>query len=188
MEEVLRMDTSWNSKPWRIAAWSGAAAIMLFPIGIQLVSGNFGWSAADFLFLAVILLTGCLVFDFAARKAPNFSYLAGASAALAASFGLVVVNGAVGLVGSENEAHNLLFLVAILVATFGAIIARGRATGMARVMFLAAITHVAVSTALLIDAGGVSDGDPLMEVIGLSVFAAVWLASGLLFRNASGAH
>jgi hypothetical protein len=158
---------------------------MLLPITVQAVSGNFGWSIGDFIFVAVILFMGCFLFDLAARRAPNLSYLAGAAAALGAGFGLVVVNGAVGLVGSEDEAHNLLFIAVILVAIIGAVFARGRSPAMARAMFAAAVVHIVVSVALLIKAGGVSDGDPRMEVIGLSVFAGIWLASAWLFRNAS---
>lgn len=185
MQQALDNDSGWRSTPWRIAAWTAAAGLMLLPIGIKLVSGNFGWSMGDFVFVAIVLLAGCSLFDLAARKAPNLSYLLGASAALAAGFGLFVVNGAVGLVGSEDEAHNMLFLAVILVAIVGAASARGRPEGMARAMFAAAITHILVSAGLLIQAGGVSDGDPRMEVVGLSVFAAMWLASAWLFRTAS---
>ena len=176
---------SWRSGPWRAAAWTIAAGLMLLPVTVQLVSGNFGWSAGDFVFAAVILFTGGFLFDIAARKAPNLSYLLGAGAALAAGFGLFVVNGAVGLVGSEDEAHNLLFLAVILVAAAGAVAARGRPSGMARAMLAAAIAHIVVSAGLLIRAGGASDGSVMTEVVGLSMFAGIWLASALLFRNAA---
>lgn len=157
---------------------------MLVPVGVQLVGGNFGWSAGDFAFAAIILFTGCLIFDLAARRAPNFAYLAGAASALAAGFGLIVVNGAVGLVGSEDEAHNLWFLAVILVAIAGTVMARGRPRGMARTMLAAAATHILVSVALLVEAAGVSDGDPRMEIVGLAMFAAIWLVSAGLFRRA----
>lgn len=55
---------------------------------------------------------------------------------------------------------------------------------MARAMLAAAIAHTLVSAVLLVRAGGVSDGDPRMEVIGLSVFAIIWLASAWLFQQA----
>ena len=184
MGEASHDETGWRSGPWRVAAWSAAACLMALPVGVQLASGDFGWTLGDFIFVAVVLLAGCFLFDLAARKSPNLSYLLGAAAALAAGFGLIVVNGAVGLVGSEDEAHNLVFLVVVLVAIGGAVAARGRPEGMARAMTAAALAHIAVSAALLVQAGGRSDGDPLMEVVGLSVFAAVWLASAWLFRIA----
>lgn len=185
MQETSRQPEHWNSKPWRIAAWSTAAGIMLLPIAVQLTHGHFGWSFGDFLGIGLILLSGGAIFDLAARRAPNFAYLAGTGAALTAGFGLVVVNGAVGLVGSENEAHNALFFAVLAVACLGSIIAGGRPAPMAKAMLAAAGTHIAVSTALLIDANGVSDGNPQMEVFGLGIFAMLWLASAWLFRSAS---
>ena len=185
MQNALENGSGWRSTPWRIAGWSTAAGLMLLPITVRLVSGNFGWSIGDFLGVGFILFTGCLIFDLVARKSPNLSYLAGAGAALAAGFGLFVVNGAVGLVGSGDEAHNAFFFASTLAAMLGAVIAAGRAEGMGRAMFAAAITHIVVSVALLIKARGASDGDPRMEIVGLGVFAALWLASAWLFRRAS---
>lgn len=185
MKETAEYRAHWNSKPWRVAAWSTAAALMLVPIVVQLTHGHFGWSFGDFVGVALILISGSAIFDLAARRAPNFFYLAGVAAALAATFGLFVVNGAVGLVGSEDEAHNLFFFTVLVVAIFGSILAGGRPEAMAKVMLAAAGTHIAVSTVLLIDANGVSDGDPEMEVFGLGLFAILWLASAWLFRSAS---
>ncbi len=185
MKEIAQHRAHWNSKPWRVAAWSTAAALMLVPIVVQLTHGHFGWSFGDFVGVAMILLFGSAIFDLTARRAPNLLYLSGVSAALAATLGSFLVNGAVGLVGSEDEAHNLFFFIVLMVAVFGSILARGRPEPMAKVMLAAAGTHIAVSTVLLIDANGVSDGDPGMEVVGLGLFAILWLASAWLFRNAT---
>lgn len=185
MQKYARRGANWNSKPWRFAAWSTASAVMLLPIAVQLTHRHFQWSLSDFVGLAMILLLGRASFDLAARRSPNLAYLAGAAAALAAGFGLVVVNGAVGLVRSEDEPHNLFFLAVPAVAIFGSFLAGGRPMPMAKAMLAAASVHMVVSTALLIDATGVSDGDRHMEVIGLSVFALLWLASAWLFRIAS---
>ena len=97
----------------------------------------------------------------------------------------MVVNGAVGLVGSEDEIHNAYFFAVPAAALLGSLMAAGRPMPMALAMLAAAVTHIAVSTTLLIDATGVSDGNPQMEVIGLSIFAMLWLASAWLFRIAS---
>ena len=182
MDNTIEHEEAWSSRPWRIAAWSAAAALMLVPISVQLLSGNFGWSPGDFILVAIVLLTGCALFDLAARKAPNFAYLAGSAAALAAGFGLFMVNGAVGLVGSEDEGANLLFGLVILVATIGAVAARGRPERLATTMFAAAALQVVVSIAVIGLVGlGADEGAPLAEVIGLSMFAGLWAVSGGLF-------
>jgi hypothetical protein len=56
---------------------------------------------------------------------------------------------------------------------------------MARAIAAAAVTHIVISTVLLLRAGGVSDGDPMAEVVGLSIFAGIWLASAALFRTSA---
>lgn len=185
MEAGLGSTGFWNSRPWRIAAWSAVAGIMLIPIAVQLVHGPFGWSAGDFVGVTVILSFSGAIFDLVARRSPNLAYLAAAGTALAAGFGLVVVNGAVGLVGSEDQAHNLFFLVVLTVAVVASVIARGRPISLAKAMLATAGTHIAVSSALLIRADGVSDGDPNMEIVGLGVFALLWLVSAWLFRSSA---
>lgn len=182
---MQQVGNDWNSRPWRIAAWSLAIVLMALPISVQLVKGNFGWSLSDFIGVGILLLVGCGLLDITARRAPNLAYLAATSAALAASFGSIAVNGAVGFVGSEEEAQNLLFVMVVGGALIGAVLARGQARAMARAMLVAAVTHILVSAALVIKAAGVSDGDPRMEVVGLAVFAAMWLASSGLFLKAS---
>ena len=182
---MQQVDDGWNSRPWRIAAWFATAGLIALPITIQLISGNFGWSLADFVSVTIILLMSCGLFDIAARSASSASYLAGTSAALAAGFGSIVLNGAIGFVGSEDEPHNLLFLAVVCVAVIGAVLARGHAMALSIAMSAAGIAHIVVSIGLLINADGTSDGDPQMEVVGLTVFAAMWLASAWLFRKAS---
>ena len=185
MGQTLDSKSGWRSGPWRVAAWAAAAGLFLLPVAFELASSDFGWSPGDFVFWAIILLVSCLLFDWAARKSPNFSYLAGSGAALAAGFGLIVVNGAVGLVGSEDEGHNLLFGLVLLTAIVGAFIARGRAEGLARAMFAAAIVHGAVSAILLIRSGGTTEATLGAEITGLSVFAGIWLVSAWFFRQAA---
>jgi hypothetical protein len=182
MDGIMGGKGSWNSAPLRVAAWSVAAALMAVALAAQLVTGGFGWSGFDFILVAVILAAGAALFDFIARRSPNFAYLAGAAAALAAGFGLFVVNGAVGLVGSEDEPINLLFGAVILVAIIGALRARGRRDRLAQAMVAAAITHVGVSIVAMLavtDRAGAGIG---AEIAGLSMFAGLWLASAALFR------
>ena len=73
--------------------------------------------------------------------------------ALATSFLLVWINGAVEIIGDEDNPANLMFMVIILMAVAGAIAARFEAARMARAMFVAAgaetlITVIAVANRL----------------------------------------
>ncbi|KAA2244050.1 hypothetical protein [Salinarimonas soli] len=139
-----------------------------------------GWSGFDVMLAAALLLATCLIVEVAARTAPNRSYLAGVATALVAGVGLVVVNGAVGLIGAEDQVHNRVFLGVTLVALTIAALTRGRPPGMVRAMSAAALVHVALSAFLLGTAGSTG-----IEAVGLSVFAAFWLASAWLFRRSA---
>ena len=106
--------------------------------------------------------------------------------ALATSFLLVWINGAVGMIGSEGNPANLMFFVVILMAVAGAIGARFKAPGMARAMAVAGGTQmlIAVIVALLRLGATEPPGFPAVPIL-VAVFALPWLVSAWLFRKAA---
>ena len=174
----------WN---WlRIAGWGGAAVIMLLPLVAMRVTSEVDWSFSDFVVMGA-LLGGCgLVLELATRKSDSLAYKLGVSMAVAASFLLVWVNGAVGFLGNEGNPANLMFLGVIAVAVIGSLLARSRPPAMARAMVAAAAAQVAAGVTGLA-AGWASPGsDGIYEVVvGTSLFTGLWLASAWLFRKAA---
>jgi hypothetical protein len=81
------------------------------------------------------------------------------------------------MIGSEDNADNLLFLGVIVVALFGSMIARFKAQGMAAAMIAAAAAQAALAAA-----GMASD---LRGGIFAMGFAIAWLLSAALFRSAA---
>jgi hypothetical protein len=97
------------------------------------------------------------------------------------------VTGAVGIIGSENNPGNQLYLAVVALAIFGAIVVGGRAAGMVWAMSLAALaTVLAPVTAYF---AGIADprSDVLApEVYGATAFfAAGWALSARLFWEAA---
>jgi hypothetical protein len=158
--------------PWRISGWAAAVVLLLLP----LVAGA-PWTASDYLFAAVMLGTLGLGFELIVRKSRNMSYRAGAVLLALGAFLTVWVNGAVGMIGSEDNTFNLLFLGVPVVALIGAIAAGFRAPGMALAMTLAAL------------------GQGVLSAIGMSsdlrggmfsmAFVGLWLLAAALFHNAA---
>jgi hypothetical protein len=103
---------------------------------------------------------------------------------VAAGLLLVWGNLAVGFIGNENNPANLLYGAVLAVAAVGALVARFRAAGMARAMFGAALTQVAVPlVAAAIWRPEVNQG--MLYVLALNtIFAGIWVVSGWLFRRA----
>lgn len=171
----------------RIAAWGGAAALFLLPVAAEQLWDEMAWTAFDFVFWAVLLLVGLGAFELAMRSSPSWAYRAGAVVAIGAGFLLVWVNGAVGIIGSEDEPANLLYLGVLCLAIGGAIGAGARPRGMARAMAVTAVAQVLVGVLALTGrwAAG-TEPNWLYAIVGATgVFAAGWLLSAFLFRTAA---
>ena len=108
--------------------------------------------------------------------------------ALAGTFLLVWVNGAVGLIGSEGNDANLMYFGVLAVGIVGAIIARFQPHGMARALFATALAQALVAMIALI-AGWGSPGSGAFEIVALNgFFVALFVGSALLFREAARAR
>ena len=167
-----------RAMPWRMIGWGGAALILLLPLVT-----NAPWTGSDYVFMAVMLGGVGIGLELAARKG-NAAYRMAAALALAAAFLLVWINGAVGIIGSERDDPNLLFLLVIAVALLGALLSMFRPGGMAKAMGAAALAQLAVPAAAVMLWPEARVWAP--EVIGSTiVFAAMWLSSAALFRKAA---
>jgi hypothetical protein len=182
----------WRHRPWRLLLWGVPTALLLTP-AVMMVreAGGWQWSAFDFAFAAVLLYGTTGLIDLAIRKAGSTAYRLGAGLAALTAFVLLWINGAVGVIGSEDNPANLVFFGVILVALAGSVLARFEAKGMARAMLAACGLTAAVMAAVPVFAWG-ADERPgaigLMMLIG--GFALMWGLSSALFAKAArdGAH
>ena len=97
--------------------------------------------------------------------------------AVVAAFLTIWVNGAVGMIGSEDNPYNLLFLGVLVLALVGAAVALFRSAGMAGAMLAAGVMQAAVS------AFGLST-DFRGGVLSMG-FTGLWLLSAALFRSSA---
>ena len=112
-------------------------------------------------------------------------YQLGAGLGLGAAFLLVWVNAAVGILGSVSHPANLLYFAVLAIAALGAVVARFRASGMARALGAAASAQICITGAALAGGLGSLDGGP-WEILGLNgFFIVLFLMSALLFRSAA---
>ena len=144
------------------------------------------WNAADFGVAAGLLAAVTGAITMMVRHSTNAAYRGAAVIAVLAAFLLAWINGAVGIIGSENNDANFMFAAVIACVVIGAAVTRLRAGGMSRVLFLAAVIQVAVGVIALAGRLGTEGNAWPNDVIVLTaIFAALWLASGLLFRRAA---
>jgi hypothetical protein len=167
--------------PWRILRCGVAAGLLLVP----LVAG-FPWTLSDYLFAGAVFAIVGGTFELAVRKSGNQWYRGGVAVALATAFLLVWINAAVGIIGSEDNPANLMFIAVILVAVAGAVLARFEAAGMARAMMVAAAAEALVGVIALVGRFGAQEPPFFPGVLLLiGFFALTWLLSAWLFRQAA---
>ena len=144
------------------------------------------WSIFDFAFFGAMILGVSVVYALAKRTANNRTYRFAIGVALAAAFLLVWINGAVGIIGNENNDANMMFFGVLLVGVVGAIIAGLRPKGMARAMYATAIAQVTVAVIALAGDLGLAGASWPWDVLVLTgFFASLWLFSAWLFRKAA---
>ena len=144
---------------------------------------DMNWTAFDFIFAFVLLGSVVLIFTLVMRKTDNTAFRSATGVALAAAFMLVWANGAVGIIGDENNDANMMYSGVLLVAIIGAIIARFRPQGLARAMYATAIAQVLVPViALIAGLGPVASWDVLVLT---AFFGVLWFVSARLFQRSA---
>lgn len=169
--------TGRQSQGWRIAGWGSAAALLAVPFVAMRFTDEVQWTASDFVFAGVLFGTVGLLIELAVRRSSDWAFRFGVAAAAFAGLLIVWANGAVGMIGNEDNGYNLLFGLPILIALCGAAMTRFRAKGMSWAMLAAWAVHVAVALG-----GGSQDSRGMVFSLLLSSF---WLVSAALFRGAA---
>ena len=173
--------TARRGLPWRVIGWGGIAVLLSVPLVL-----GFPWRIADYIFAAVLLGLVGLCLELGFRASNSAAYRAGVGLAVVASFLLLWLNAAVGIIGNEDLDANLLFLGVIAVALGGSFIARFKPEGMARAMLLAAVAELAVPFVAYTFALAPTEALLRREVPVLTTFfTAMWLLSAWLFHRAA---
>lgn len=167
--------------PWRAAGWGGAAFVLLLPLVT-----NAPWTLSDYVFMGILLGGVGFGLELALRKS-NRAYTMAAGVALAAAFLLVWINAAVGIIGNEAEAANILFLGVLAVALLGCLAALLRPARMSWAMLAAALAQLSVPlvASILMPEAMAAIWAPEVVVL-TGFFAGMWLGSAWLFRRAAG--
>jgi hypothetical protein len=143
------------------------------------------WSVFDFVVAGILLFGSALTYEVIAAKGGNTAYRAAVGIACGAGLLLVWLNLAVGLIGSEDNPANVMYIGVLVVGLVGAGLARLAPRGMARALFATAVAQALVPLiALTIWRPPIVSG--VAQVLGVNaLFVALWVVSALLFRQAA---
>jgi hypothetical protein len=166
----------WRSGGARAALWLCLAALLSVPAFAMRFApaAGFDWTAMDFVVMGVLLGGVGLGVELVVRASSSLAWRAGAVVAVLTAFLTIWVNLAVGMIGSEGNPYNFLFLGVLALALAGALLARFRAAGMAKAMLVAAVAQAVAGAAGLSQdlRGGVfSMGFALFWVLAAGLFA-----------------
>ena len=144
------------------------------------------WTASDFLFAGLLIGSVGLVLEIAVRRTSDRSYRAAVGCATAAAFLTIWSNGAVGIIGSEDNGANALFNLVPLIALLASAVVRFRAAGLSRVMLAVATLQVLVTVAVLgmgwNERASIWPRELVYSAVG---YGGLWFASARLFRVAA---
>jgi hypothetical protein len=163
------------------------AFLLLIPLVAMQFTDEVVWTLRDFVFAGVLLFGTGLTYELVTRKAVNRAYRLAVGVALATAFLLVWANAAVGIIGSEDNPANLMYIGVLVVGIIGAFIARLEPHGMAQALFATALAQILVAVIAQLAGLVPVDAPPGRGLTFLlnGFFAALWVGSASLFRRAS---
>lgn len=168
----------------RMAVWIAViGAILAIPLVGMQFTNEIAWTTFDFVAAGLMLGAAALIYELTTMNKVSLAYRAAVALAVATAFALVWANGAVGVLGDEDNDANLIFLGVFAVGFVGTVAAGLRPLRMACAM-------TATALAQLVAAGiafAASWGSPL-EIALTAGFAAGWLGSAALFWTAARAQ
>lgn len=170
----------------RIAPWIGSVGLLILPAVAMQFSEEVQWTAFDFAVAGAALFICCSLWELGFRLSDSAAYRMGLGIAVGAALVTLWVNGAVGVIGDEDNPANLMFVVVLALGVVGAFVANFKAAGMARAMTATAVAQALVGVIALAGRMG-SEAGAWMQVIVVFTFVmcAAWMLSAWLFRRAA---
>jgi hypothetical protein len=151
------------------------------------ISDEWNWDLFDFIFAGTVLFGAALTYELVAVKGGTAAYRAAVGVAVATGLVLVWINAAVGVIG-DDESFNLMYFGVLAIGIAGALAARFRPQGMMRALLAVSIAQMLVPLVVLAiptwRAALWEPPGPAGVFILNAIFAALWVASALLFRRA----
>ncbi len=153
------------------------AFILLLPLLVMQFTDEMDWDLVDFAVAGALLFGAGLTYELIAGKIGNITYRIAIGLAVVTALILIWVNLAVGIIGTEDNPVNLMYVGVLAVGIIGSLSAGFRPYGMALAMFATAFAQILVGVIALIAELGPSLTIDLL-------FSLLWVGAALLFLHA----
>ncbi len=169
-----------------VGAVLAPAFLLLLPLVAMQFTDEVVWTLSDFAVAGALLVGAGLMYVLATRKAGNIAHRAAIGIALVTALLLVWLNLAVGIIGTEDNPANLMYIGVLAVGIIGARIARFQPHGMSRALFATALAQALVAVITLIAGEHRDPVSSVAQILGVNgIFIALFVGSALLFRHAA---
>ena len=169
---------------WSRAGWAAGAFMLLLALVAKQFISEPSW-IGNLAQPGTLLIGVGIAVELASRKTGQAAYRTAVGLALGSALLLGWVNGAVGIIGSEDNEANLMYGGVIIVGAIGAVIARFKPEGMARALFATALAQTLVAVIALVGRMGSPYSGPLEIVTINGFFVALFVGSAVLFSKAA---
>jgi hypothetical protein len=168
-------------KIWRFIMWGTILTLLILPALAMQVTAEVNWTASDFVFAAVLLGSVGLGVEATVRARGDWSYRGAMFIAIALAFVTVWANGAVGIIGSEDNPLNLLYFIPLLIGGLAAVRVWFRPRAMCWIMAAVAVAQFAIAA--------IAAANGYWVWIAAAVIGGGWSLSSILFdRSQRDAH
>ena len=184
IKTMKRIRRSIRRQMWYVSL--ATASILMVPLVAMLFTDEVNWNLFDFIVMGILLFATGLTYVLISKISDSIAYRTAIGVAVVAGLLLIWLNLAVGIIGSEDNPANLMYIGVLAVGIIGALIARFQPHGMASALFATALAQALVAViALIAGLGSTAPIWPWDILILTGFFAALWVGSALLFRKAA---
>jgi hypothetical protein len=163
-----------------------ATLFLIIPLLAMLFTDEMNWSFFDFVAAWILLFGSGFTYKIIARSMGGIIYRAAIGLSVATALFLVWSNLAVGLIGSEDNSANLMYMGVLAIGFLGSIIVRLKPRGMSLVLFAMAFSHIIISVIALIVRLDLLPESSVIEILAVNgFFFVLWCGAALMFRNAA---
>lgn len=155
--------------------------LLLIPYLAMQFSTGVNWSSGDFIVAGILLFGTGLGYLLVTQKPSRLAFKIGVGLAMTTGLFMIWSNLAVGIIGSEDQPVNLIYVGLLLAALVGAVYYRFRSRGMARVLFGLAAAQMVLAVLAIATGLHQVPGASVAEILLFNgFFSVLWSAAGAL--------
>ena len=140
------------------------------------------WTLFDFVLAGFLLAALALAVFLLLRLKRSRAYRGGLFLFIVTSVMLILVKGAVGIIGGSENDVNMLYVAALGAAWLGGAVMQFRSNWLSRFLSVLALAYVFIAaSAVILDWGEAGAAWPWDVMAGSAVFAILWQVSAWLF-------